>query len=162
MRHLTALLMGIILVGCGTTTKTGTGKSGVTVKIPSGTDVVKVDVEGITYLNGKQMSVYSLSDNFKKKKVVIDAHQYTPAAKIATIMNETTEAGITDVRMLSDMIKEKEREMAMKRMEARKKEMDEQARKAAEEKATALKEAEEAAKKAAEEAAEKAAEEEKK
>lgn len=125
MKHVLVMLMGVILVGCGTTsTSTSSGETKSRVKIPRGTDIVTVDSSGATSLNGKKMSVYSLSDNFKQKRIMIDAHKYTPAAKIAIIMEEAKEAGITDVQILRELEAKLKQEEARKELENRKKALD--------------------------------------
>ena len=87
MRYLFAVLMAASLTGCATITTQN--------KI----DVVKIDADGNTYLNGEQTSIASLSESFSKNVVIIESDRSTPYEKIISVLDETREAGIAQVSL---------------------------------------------------------------
>ena len=85
MKNALATVTIVLLAGC-----TSIGTQG-------NVDVVRIDADGKTSLNGKLMPLASLSDSFKSDEVVIDANRSTPHNEVTAVMVETKEAGITKV-----------------------------------------------------------------
>jgi biopolymer transport protein ExbD len=80
-----AILMAASLTGCAT------------IGTQNKMDVVKIDADGTTYLNGVRTPVASLSESFEKDEVIIEAERSTPHDKVVTVLEEAREAGVPTV-----------------------------------------------------------------
>ena len=85
MKILITILAAASLAGCAT------------VGPQSTVDVVQIDAQGTSYINGKQVPVASLSDSFSPDAVVIEADRATPHANVLAVLEEAKEAGVANV-----------------------------------------------------------------
>jgi biopolymer transport protein ExbD len=87
MKALILLLAVASLAGCAT------------VDLQSTVDVVQIDANGISHLNGKRVPVASLSDSFTHDAVVIEVDPASRHADLVAVLEEAKEAGIVNVSL---------------------------------------------------------------
>ena len=87
MKHGLTLWISLLLAGCATCGH------------HHATDMVKIDADGSVTLNGEKVPIESLSESLRHNTVIIDAHTSTPHAKVIAVLEETQEAGISNVQI---------------------------------------------------------------
>jgi biopolymer transport protein ExbD len=87
IKYIFTMITALFLTGCATIATQGK------------MDVVKIDSDGATYLNGVRTPVASLSESFERPELVIESDRSAPFDSIKLVLEEAREAGVPTVSM---------------------------------------------------------------